>query len=90
MQSKQDIKRELGTVVDLGSGCGHIAKHATKDMMKKLIMCDMSGKKKKGKLVEYSNSHDLLVKQKSHYTEIKTSIMKVFRSGRKLCLKTEI
>ncbi|KAI9248649.1 S-adenosyl-L-methionine-dependent methyltransferase [Sporodiniella umbellata] len=39
-----DIKRELGTVVDLGSGCGHIAKHATPDMMKKLIMCDMSEK----------------------------------------------
>ncbi|CAO3641636.1 unnamed protein product [Mucor hiemalis] len=37
-----DIKRDFGTVVDLGSGCGHIVKHATKDMMKKLIMCDMS------------------------------------------------
>ncbi|KAI9254993.1 S-adenosyl-L-methionine-dependent methyltransferase [Helicostylum pulchrum] len=39
-----DIKRDFNTVVDLGSGCGHIVKHATKDMMKKLIMCDMSEK----------------------------------------------
>ncbi|CEP12351.1 hypothetical protein [Parasitella parasitica] len=39
-----DIRRDFDTVVDLGSGCGHIAKHATKDMMKKLIMCDMSEK----------------------------------------------
>ncbi|CAO0793387.1 unnamed protein product [Mucor circinelloides] len=37
-----DINRDFDTVVDLGSGCGHIVKHATKDMMKKLIMCDMS------------------------------------------------
>ncbi|KAG2228479.1 hypothetical protein INT48_003846, partial [Thamnidium elegans] len=33
-----DIKRDFDTVVDLGSGCGHIVKHATKDMMKKLIV----------------------------------------------------
>ncbi|CAO3655194.1 unnamed protein product [Mucor fragilis] len=39
-----DISRDFDTVVDLGSGCGHIVKHATKDMMKKLIMCDMSEK----------------------------------------------
>ncbi|KAF1796041.1 S-adenosyl-L-methionine-dependent methyltransferase [Mucor lusitanicus] len=39
-----DINRDFDTVVDLGSGCGHIVKHATKDMMKKLIMCDMSEK----------------------------------------------
>ena len=31
-------------MVDLGSGCGHIVKHLSKDSMKKLIMCDMSGK----------------------------------------------
>lgn len=37
-----DISRDFHTVVDLGSGCGHIVKHANKDMMKKLIMCDMS------------------------------------------------
>ncbi|KAI7859632.1 S-adenosyl-L-methionine-dependent methyltransferase [Circinella umbellata] len=37
-----DIKREFNTVVDLGSGCGHIVKHVNKDMMKKLIMCDIS------------------------------------------------
>ncbi|OBZ89759.1 NADH dehydrogenase [ubiquinone] 1 alpha subcomplex assembly factor 5 [Choanephora cucurbitarum] len=39
-----DINRDFDTVVDLGSGCGHIVKHATKNMMKKLIMCDMSEK----------------------------------------------
>jgi NADH dehydrogenase [ubiquinone] 1 alpha subcomplex assembly factor 5 len=39
-----DISREFHTVVDLGSGCGHVVKHANKDMMKKLIMCDMSEK----------------------------------------------
>ncbi|KAF9360752.1 hypothetical protein BGX26_007878 [Mortierella sp. AD094] len=37
-----DIKREFNEVVELGSGCGHIAKHVDSDMMKKLIMCDMS------------------------------------------------
>ncbi|KAG0301186.1 hypothetical protein BGZ98_008556 [Dissophora globulifera] len=37
-----DIKREFNEVVELGSGCGHIAKHVDTDMMKKLIMCDMS------------------------------------------------
>ncbi|KAF9208347.1 hypothetical protein BGZ49_009039 [Haplosporangium sp. Z 27] len=37
-----DIKREFNEVVELGSGCGHIAKHIDADMMKKLIMCDMS------------------------------------------------
>ncbi|KAF7721703.1 hypothetical protein EC973_004292 [Apophysomyces ossiformis] len=37
-----DIKRKFNTVVDLGSGCGHIVKHVNQDMMKKLIMCDMS------------------------------------------------
>ncbi|GBC02806.1 hypothetical protein RclHR1_04830004 [Rhizophagus clarus] len=39
-----DIKRKFNTIVDLGSGCGHIIKHIDKDMMKKLIMCDMSSK----------------------------------------------
>ncbi|KAG0370313.1 hypothetical protein BGZ54_006889 [Gamsiella multidivaricata] len=37
-----DIKREFNEVVELGSGCGHVAKHVDTDMMKKLIMCDMS------------------------------------------------
>ncbi|KAF9098607.1 hypothetical protein BGX27_000761 [Mortierella sp. AM989] len=37
-----DIKREFNEVVELGSGCGHIAKHIDSDMMKKLIMCDSS------------------------------------------------
>ncbi|KAG0163244.1 hypothetical protein DFQ28_000226 [Apophysomyces sp. BC1034] len=37
-----DIKREFNTVVDLGSGCGHIVKHVDQNMMKKLVMCDMS------------------------------------------------
>ncbi|KAF9435705.1 hypothetical protein BGZ76_005696 [Entomortierella beljakovae] len=37
-----DIKRSFNEVVELGSGCGHIAKHVDSDMMKKLIMCDMS------------------------------------------------
>ncbi|KAI8640300.1 S-adenosyl-L-methionine-dependent methyltransferase, partial [Parasitella parasitica] len=39
-----DINRDFDTVVDLGSGCGHVVKHATKEMMKKLIMCDISEK----------------------------------------------
>ncbi|KAI8086002.1 S-adenosyl-L-methionine-dependent methyltransferase [Halteromyces radiatus] len=39
-----DIKREFGTVVDLGSGCGHIIKHVDSDMLNKLVMCDMSEK----------------------------------------------
>ncbi|RHZ69495.1 hypothetical protein Glove_283g98 [Diversispora epigaea] len=39
-----DIKRKFEVVVDLGSGCGHIIKHVNEDMMKKLIMCDMSEK----------------------------------------------
>lgn len=40
----QDIKRNFNTVVDLGSGCGHIVKHLDSDMVDKLIMCDMSGR----------------------------------------------
>ncbi|KAF9580662.1 hypothetical protein BGW38_002602 [Lunasporangiospora selenospora] len=39
-----DIKREFNEVVELGSGCGHVAKHIDSDMMNKLIMCDMSEK----------------------------------------------
>ncbi|CAG8548282.1 6404_t:CDS:10, partial [Diversispora eburnea] len=39
-----DIKRKFEVVVDLGSGCGHIIKHVNEDIMKKLIMCDMSEK----------------------------------------------
>ncbi|CAG8451743.1 13033_t:CDS:2 [Funneliformis caledonium] len=39
-----DIKRKFNTIVDLGSGCGHIIKHVDKDMMKRLMMCDMSSK----------------------------------------------
>ncbi|KAJ2963993.1 hypothetical protein NQZ79_g1169 [Umbelopsis isabellina] len=37
-----DIKRNFNTIVDLGSGCGHIVKHLDSDMVDKLIMCDMS------------------------------------------------
>ncbi|KAG0000233.1 hypothetical protein BGZ79_006170 [Entomortierella chlamydospora] len=49
-----DIKREFNEVVELGSGCGHIAKHVDSDMMKKLIMCDMSEMMlKRDKDVEY-------------------------------------
>ncbi|TPX56971.1 hypothetical protein PhCBS80983_g04158 [Powellomyces hirtus] len=39
-----DIKRRFSTVVDLGSGAGHIAKFVDKDMMDKLVMYDMSEK----------------------------------------------
>ncbi|KAG9299949.1 hypothetical protein G9A89_009677 [Geosiphon pyriformis] len=39
-----DIKREFKTVVDLGSGSGHIIKHLDQDIVKELIMCDMSEK----------------------------------------------
>ncbi|KAF9576346.1 hypothetical protein EC968_009320 [Mortierella alpina] len=49
-----DIKREFNEVVELGSGCGHIAKHVDTDMMKKLIMCDMSeGMLNRDRDVEY-------------------------------------
>ncbi|KAG0230712.1 hypothetical protein BGW42_000766 [Actinomortierella wolfii] len=37
-----DRNRDFNEVVELGSGAGHIAKHVDTDMMKKLIMCDMS------------------------------------------------
>ncbi|ORE02989.1 S-adenosyl-L-methionine-dependent methyltransferase [Rhizopus microsporus var. microsporus] len=53
-----DIKKDFDTVVDLGSGSGHIIKHATKDMMKKLIMCDMSEKALfRDKDVAYEGKH---------------------------------
>ncbi|KAI7902926.1 S-adenosyl-L-methionine-dependent methyltransferase [Cokeromyces recurvatus] len=39
-----DVNRSFNTVVDLGSGCGHIIKHVKKEKMNKLIMCDMSEK----------------------------------------------
>nr|CAG8506860.1 5593_t:CDS:10 [Entrophospora candida] len=39
-----DIKRKFDTVVDLGSGSGHIIKYVDKDLMNKLIMCDTSEK----------------------------------------------
>ncbi|KAJ1880042.1 hypothetical protein LPJ57_002492, partial [Coemansia sp. RSA 486] len=37
-----DIKRRYHTVVEIGSGCGHLAKAVDDDMMDKLIMCEMS------------------------------------------------
>ncbi|RUS17578.1 S-adenosyl-L-methionine-dependent methyltransferase [Endogone sp. FLAS-F59071] len=37
-----DIKRDFDTIVDLGSGCGHIAKHLDSDTVRKVIMCEMS------------------------------------------------
>ncbi|KAI7827910.1 S-adenosyl-L-methionine-dependent methyltransferase [Kickxella alabastrina] len=37
-----DIKRRYHTVVELGSGCGHVVKALDDDMMDKLIMCDIS------------------------------------------------
>ncbi|KAJ2660048.1 hypothetical protein IW148_003979 [Coemansia sp. RSA 1199] len=37
-----DIKRRYHTVVELGAGCGHLAKAVDDDMMDKLIMCEMS------------------------------------------------
>ncbi|KAF9957390.1 hypothetical protein BGZ65_002096 [Modicella reniformis] len=53
-----DIKREFNEVVELGSGCGHIAKHVDTDMMKKLIMCDMSETMlNRDKDVEYEERH---------------------------------
>ncbi|KAH8555674.1 S-adenosyl-L-methionine-dependent methyltransferase [Umbelopsis sp. PMI_123] len=39
-----DIKRNFNTVVDLGSGCGHIVKHIDSDTVDKVIMCDMAEK----------------------------------------------
>ncbi|KAJ2159675.1 hypothetical protein GGF46_002847 [Coemansia sp. RSA 552] len=39
-----DIKRRYHTVVELGAGCGHLAKAVDDDMMDKLIMCEMSAK----------------------------------------------
>ncbi|KAJ1862989.1 hypothetical protein LPJ73_000628 [Coemansia sp. RSA 2703] len=37
-----DIKRRYHTVVDIGAGCGHLAKAVDDDMLDKLIMCEMS------------------------------------------------
>ncbi|CAG8492288.1 5231_t:CDS:10 [Ambispora gerdemannii] len=37
-----DVKRDFSTIVDLGSGCGHIAKFLDENVCKRLIMCDMS------------------------------------------------
>ncbi|KAJ2781567.1 hypothetical protein H4R18_002799 [Coemansia javaensis] len=37
-----DIKRRYRTVVELGAGCGHLAKAVDDDMMDRLIMCEMS------------------------------------------------
>ncbi|KAJ1727165.1 hypothetical protein LPJ61_004720, partial [Coemansia biformis] len=37
-----DIKRRYHTVVELGAGCGHLAKAVDDDMMDRLIMCEMS------------------------------------------------
>ncbi|KAJ2026037.1 hypothetical protein H4S03_008721 [Coemansia sp. S3946] len=37
-----DIKRRYHTVVEIGAGCGHLAKAVDDDMMDRLIMCDMA------------------------------------------------
>ncbi|KAL1917902.1 uncharacterized protein VTP21DRAFT_3736 [Calcarisporiella thermophila] len=37
-----DVKRDFGTVLDLGSGCGHVSKYLKNGIVKKLVMCDMS------------------------------------------------
>ncbi|KAJ2793287.1 hypothetical protein H4R20_006586, partial [Coemansia guatemalensis] len=37
-----DIKRRYHTVVELGAGCGHLAKAVDDDMMDRLIMCEYS------------------------------------------------
>ncbi|KAJ2325761.1 hypothetical protein GGI00_004941, partial [Coemansia sp. RSA 2681] len=37
-----DIKRRYHTVVEIGAGCGHLAKTVDDDMMDRLIMCDMA------------------------------------------------
>ncbi|KAJ2899951.1 hypothetical protein IWW38_000749 [Coemansia aciculifera] len=37
-----DIKRRYHTVVEIGAGCGHLAKAVDEDMMDRLIMCDMA------------------------------------------------
>ncbi|CAG8614234.1 4929_t:CDS:2 [Paraglomus brasilianum] len=39
-----DVKRKFNTIVDLGSGCGHIEKFIEKDVAQKIIMCDISRK----------------------------------------------
>ncbi|XP_043232909.1 arginine-hydroxylase NDUFAF5, mitochondrial-like [Amphibalanus amphitrite] len=37
-----DIKRQFGTVLDLGCGKGYVLKHFDKDMVKKVVACEMS------------------------------------------------
>ncbi|OLY83716.1 NADH dehydrogenase [ubiquinone] 1 alpha subcomplex assembly factor 5 [Smittium mucronatum] len=39
-----DIKRKFGTIVEVGAGCGHIAKSIDSDIADTLIMCENSGK----------------------------------------------
>ncbi|OMJ12742.1 NADH dehydrogenase [ubiquinone] 1 alpha subcomplex assembly factor 5 [Smittium culicis] len=39
-----DIKRRFNTVVEVGAGCGHIAKAIDSDIADKLIMCENSSK----------------------------------------------
>ncbi|RUP43501.1 S-adenosyl-L-methionine-dependent methyltransferase [Jimgerdemannia flammicorona] len=38
----QDIKRGFDTIVDLGSGCGHIVKQLDSDIARRIVMCEMS------------------------------------------------
>ncbi|KAI9500321.1 S-adenosyl-L-methionine-dependent methyltransferase [Coemansia spiralis] len=50
-----DIKRRYHTVVEIGSGCGHLAKCVDDDIMDKLIMYEMAeGALNRDKDVEYS------------------------------------
>ena len=39
----QDIKRDFGKVLDLGSGAGHVTKYIDEEMMKELTMVDTAG-----------------------------------------------
>ncbi len=39
----QDIKRKFGTVLDLGSGPGHLTKLLDREKVQKSIMLDSSG-----------------------------------------------
>ncbi|ORX99931.1 S-adenosyl-L-methionine-dependent methyltransferase [Basidiobolus meristosporus CBS 931.73] len=37
-----DIKKRFHTVVDVGSGCGHVVKHLDEDIVSKVIQCELS------------------------------------------------
>ncbi|KAK9722688.1 hypothetical protein K7432_002499 [Basidiobolus ranarum] len=37
-----DIKKRFHTIVDIGSGCGHVVKHLDEDIASKVIQCELS------------------------------------------------